>query len=117
MVSITNPILMSKFILHALSLLPHPLRTLEHQIFSFVSPTTSEREETDCDDFGIDDDRDSKNFMFDEFVDENDECVDDDDDQERLVLDGSIAFDENGDDNPVSFFFLSFYQLICSDFC
>jgi len=26
-----------------------------------------------------------------------------DDDQERLFLDGSVAFDENGDDNPYMF--------------
>ncbi|CAG8811764.1 26566_t:CDS:2, partial [Racocetra persica] len=83
-------------------------KTPEHKIYSdlFVPPTTkseSDDKETDSDDFSLDK-RNPKNFTFDEFVDRNDEYVDDD--QESLFLDefffdDSVALDENDDGNPV----------------
>jgi len=85
---------------------PHPPRTPEHQTFSlssFVSPTTSENEETDSDDDA--DKRNPNNYTFDEYVDGDDTNYDDDD-QERVFLDDSVAFDENGEANPVSLFLL-----------
>ncbi|CAG8461059.1 7382_t:CDS:10 [Acaulospora morrowiae] len=87
---------------------PSP-RTPENHIFSsnlIISPTTRSEcndEETDSDGFDADK-RDPNNYTFDEFVDGNDEYVsDDDDDQERVFLNDSDAFDENGDDNPYMF--------------
>jgi len=59
-------------------------------------------EETDNDFYA--DNRDPRNFTFDEYVDDND--ADDDDDREIVFLDDSVAFDESGEDNPVSFFLL-----------
>jgi len=86
---------------------PHPPRTPEHQIFSsssIISPTTrSESDEETDNDFDADN-RDPRNFTFDEYVDDND--ADDDDDREIVFLDDSVAFDESGEDNPVSFFLL-----------
>ena len=89
-----------------------PPRTPEHKIFSlssFILPTTNESEESDSDDFNADT-RDPNNFTFDEFVDGNDENMDDDvDDNDVLFLDDSVTFDKNTNNNPVSFifFFLS----------
>ena len=103
--------------------IPPPLQpwTPEHQIFSpsqaLISPTTrseSDDEETD-DDFGTDN-RNPRNLSFDEYVDgDNVNNVDDDDDDDDvddvLLLDDSITFDKDANDNPVSFIFF-FYQLV-----
>ncbi|CAG8756231.1 8222_t:CDS:2, partial [Ambispora leptoticha] len=88
-------------------------KTPEHKIYSdsFVPPTTrseSDDKETDSDDFSPDK-RNPKNFTFDEFVDGNDEYVDDDqeslflDDDQEFFLDDSVALDENDDGNPYMF--------------
>jgi len=86
---------------------PHPPRTPEHQTFSpssIISPTTrSESDEETDNDFDADN-RDPRNLTFDEYVDDND--ADDDDNRERVFLDDSVALDESGEDNPVSFFLL-----------
>ncbi|CAI2162400.1 12168_t:CDS:2, partial [Funneliformis geosporum] len=64
------------------------------------------RDETDSDDNFDADNRDPKNFKFDEYLDSDDS--NDDDDQERAFLGDSVTFDESEEDNSVNlFFFLS----------
>ncbi|CAG8642874.1 10343_t:CDS:2, partial [Dentiscutata erythropus] len=79
-------------------------KTPEHKIYSdsFVPPTRrseSDDKETDSDAFSPDK-RNPKNFTFDEFVDGNDEYVDDDQESlflDEFFLDDSVALD---DGNP-----------------
>jgi len=83
-----------------------PVRTPEHQISSsssFVPLATrseSDVEETDSDNFDTNK-RDPKNFTFDEFVDGNDEYVDDDDDV--IFLNNLVTSYEDVKDNPYIF--------------
>ena len=87
---------------------PLPPRTPEHQTFSPSSLTRSESDDETDDGFGTGN-RNPRNLSFDEYVDDdNVNDVDDDDDvDDVLLLDDSITFDKDANDNPASF--ISFF--------